>query len=204
MEQFFKISGILADIFLGIALIFSILKYKLFTDNEKWYIYYAFFVFCIEMLLLLLFKIEGVNGFLYPIYIAGEFFLTTAIFLRKLSVSKYWFVLTGALSLLFLSLNNIIPQYENDYSKAISNLIIICLIAYSLIQEIKGLSQRNHFIFLDGMLFLYYTISIFIFIFQHQLISFHVDSFYIFWIINNSLVAVLYFTILYTFLKLKK
>lgn len=202
MEQFFKISGILADIFLGIALIFAIIKYKLFTKKQKWYIYYAIFVFFIEIIMF--FKIEGSSEFLYPVYIAGEFFLMTGIFIKKLNLSKYYFILTTILSLVALSISKILPLYQNDYSKAFSNLIIVCLIAYSLIQEIKNFSKKSSFLLLDGMFFLYYTVSIFIFMFQQQLIKFHVDSFFIFWIINNTLLIFLYFTILYTFLKLKK
>jgi len=202
VEQFFKFSGILADIFLGIALVLAIIKYKRFTKNEKWYIYYSIFVFCIEIIMF--FKIEGSTKFLYPVYIAGEFFLLSGIFIKKLKLHKYYFIATAILSLLFLTIGKILPQYENDYSKAVSNLIIIVLIAYSLIQEIKISSGKNNFLLLDGMLFLYYTVSIFIFMFQQQLIEFHLDSFYIFWIINNSLLVFLYFTILYTFLKLKK
>ena len=202
MEQFFKISGIVADIFLAIALILAIIKYKRFTKNEKWYIYYAIFVFFIEIIML--FKIEGSTEFLYPVYIAGEFFLMTGIFIKKLNLSKYYFILTTILSIVVLSIGKILPEYENDYSKAFSNLIIVCLIAFSLIQEIKNFSKKNNFLLLDGMFFLYYTVSIFIFIFHQQLISLHTDSFFIFWIINNFLVAILYFTILYTFLKLKK
>ena len=202
MEQFFKNSAILADIFLTIALVIAIIKYQLFTKNEKWYIYYAIFVFCIEIILF--FKIKESSKIFYPIYIAGEFFLMTGLFIKKLNINRYYFILTTFISILFFSIGKIFPQYENDYSKAISNLIIICLVACSLIQEIKKYSSRNHFLFLDGVIFLYYTVSIFIFMFQHQLILFHLDSFYIFWVINNILLCILYFTFLYTFLQLKK
>jgi len=202
VEQFFKISANLADIFLAAALILALIKYKLFSKNEKWYIYYALFVFCVEMILFI--RTSWTAKVLYPIYIAGEFFLLTGIFIKKLKLHKYTFVLTGILSLVILGLSQMLPHYENDYSKAISNLIIVCLIAYSLIQEIKHFSDKSHFIILDAVFFLYYTVSIFIFMFQHQLLGFPVDYFYALWIINNTLLSVLYFTFLYTFLKLKK
>lgn len=154
--------------------------------------------------MIMFFDIKGKNEILYPIYIAGEFFLLTGIYLKKLNLDKKYFLLTGILSLVVLGLSQLVPQYENDYSKAVSNLITVGLIAYSLIQEIKHHSIKNHFLILDSAIFLYYTVSIFIFMFQHQLVAFHLDSFYIFWNINNSLLVILYFTFLYTFLKLKK
>lgn len=202
MEQFFKISGNVADFFLAIALILALTKFKLFSKNEKWYIYYAFFVFSVEITLF--FKLSWTNNILFPIYIAGEFFLLTGIFIKKLNFSNFTFVLTGILSLTVLILSQVLPQYINDYSKAVSNLIIASLIGYSLIQEIKRISDKRYFIILDAVLFLYYTVSIFIFMFQHQLLGFPVDYFYALWIINNVLLCVLYFTFLYTFLKLKK
>ncbi|WDF47775.1 hypothetical protein PQ459_04630 [Chryseobacterium sp. KACC 21268] len=202
MEHFFKITGNLADIFMGIALIFAVLKFNLFNKKEKWYIYYAIFVFCIEMLLF--FKIKWKNEILYPIYISGEFFLMTGIFIKKLNLKNYYLIFTGTLSLLILCLSQILPHFENDYSKAISNLVIVSFIAFSLIQEIKNYRDRSNFLFIDAMAFLYYTVSIFIFIFQHQLVTFDPNYFYIFWIINNTLLAIFYFTFLYTFFKLKK
>lgn len=202
LEQFFKISANLADIFLGIALIFAVVKFKRFNNKEKWYIYYAIFVFCIEMLLFL--KIKWKNELLYPIYIAGEFFLMTGIFIKKLNLKNYYLIVTGILSLLILGLSQMVSHFENDYSKAISNLIIVSLIAYSLLQEIKNYGKKTNFLIIDAMAFLYYTVSIFIFIFQHQLVKFDPNYFYIFWIINNSLLAIFYFTFLYTFFKLKR
>ncbi|SDF78470.1 hypothetical protein SAMN05421825_2118 [Epilithonimonas hungarica] len=201
MEKIFEICATLADIFLGITLIIAIIKLKFFTKNERWYIYYAFFVFCIEIIMF--FKIKQTHTHLYPIYIAGEFFLLSGTFLKKLSFSRYYFIPIILLSLVFLTASQIFPYYENDYSKAISNLIIICLIAYSLIQEIRH-STKSQFLFLDGMLFLYYTVSIFIFMLQHQVLRFDHESFFIIWAINNILLVILYLTFLYTFLKLKK
>lgn len=202
LEQFFKISGTLADVFMGIALITATLKFNLFNKKEKWYIYYAIFVFCIEILLF--FKLKWKNEVLYPIYIAGEFFLLTGLYIKKLNLKNHYFIVTGILSLAILIYSQLFDHPLNDYSKAISNLIIIIFIAYSLIQEIKISKKKNHFLLIDTIGFLYYVVSIFIFILQQQLLKFDPSYFYIFWIINNTLLAIFYFTFLYTFLKLKK
>jgi hypothetical protein len=84
------------------------------------------------------------NIFLYPVYIAGEFFTVTGIFIKKLNLSKKSFIVTGLLSLFFLTADRILVQhqYNNDYSKAISNIIMISLISYSLIQDIKNVKTK--------------------------------------------------------------
>lgn len=167
--------------------------------------YYIIFIFFIELTSYTIpFTQIKSNAFLYPIYIAGEFFTVTGIFIKKLRLSNYYLIFTGILSLFFLSIDKILPHYENDYSKAITNLIIICLVAYTLIHEIKNFTNKNHFLIIDAIIFLYFTVSIFIFMFQHQLIEFQLDSFFIFWVINNSMVCILYLSFIYTFLRLKK
>lgn len=206
MEEIYNIAGTVSVILLAIALVIAVTKYNSFTKNEKWYIYYIIFILCIESVSysISFFKIVGARPILYPIYIAGEFFLMTGIFIKKLKLPNYYFILTGIISLFFLTIDKVIPQYENDYSKAFSNLIIISLIAYSLIQVIKAYTKNNYFLLIDTMIFLYFTVSIFIFMFQYQLLKFQLDSFYIFWAINNSILCILYSTFIYTFLKLKK
>jgi len=141
---------------------------------------------------------------MYPVYIAGEFFTVTGIFIKKLSLSKYSFIATGILTLFFLTADRFLIQYNNDYSKAISNLIMISLIAYSLIQNIKVIIGQNRFLLLDKMFFFYFLISVFIFLLQSQLISFPIETFYNIWIINNIMVVILYTIIIKTFLSLKK
>lgn len=202
LKQFFEISGTLADVFMGIALCIAVIKFNLFNKKERWYVYYAIFVFCIEMLLF--FKLKWKNELLYPIYIAGEFFLLTGVYLKKLNFKNYYFILSGIVSLAILTYSQLFNFPQNDYSKAVSNLIIVAFISYSLIQEIKTSKKKDDFLLIDIIAFLYYVVSIFIFILQQQLLKFDHSHFYIFWIINNILVAILYFTFLYTFLKLKK
>lgn len=205
MELFFNIVSVIICILLITATAVSISKYRLTTKKQKWYIYYIIFVFVIEFLsyTMLLLKFKDYN-FLYPIYIAGEFFIITALFIKKLHFSKYYFIVTVILSLIFLIADKILLQYNNDYSKAISNLTIVCLISYSLIQDIKNIKNKSPFQVIDKMFFLYFIVSIFIFLFQHQLLAFPVNYFYSLWIINNLMSCILYILFIKTFLSLKR
>ncbi len=187
---------------MGIALTIAVIKFNLFNKKEKWYIYYAIFVFCVEILLF--FKLKWKNELLYPIYIAGEFFLLTGVYIKKLNFKNYYFLLSGIVSLAILTYSQLFDFPQNDYSKAISNIIIVTFISYSLLQEIKISKKKDDFLLIDIIAFLHYLVSIFIFILKQQLLKFDHSHFYIFWIINNTLTAVFYFTFLYTFLKLKK
>ncbi|MFC4165212.1 hypothetical protein ACFOWU_16205 [Epilithonimonas zeae] len=207
MTEYYYISVGISYLLLITAIILSIIKYKQTIQNEKWYIYYIIFVFCIELLSVVLpfFKIKS-NFFLYQIYIAGEFFTVTGIFIKKLNLSKYSFVLTGLFSLFFITADRVLGQYQynNDYSKAISNIMMIVLIGYSLIQDIRNLKSKSSFQVIDKTYFFYFTVSLFIFILQHQLIEFPFEYFSAIWIINNLMVCVLYSLFIKTFLQLKK
>lgn len=205
MEQFYYAIIRISYVLLTISLIIAISKYNSTTKNEKWYIYYIIFIFFIELTSYIIsFTETKNNSFMYPVYIAGEFFTVTGIFIKKLSLSKYCFIATGILTLFFLTADRFIIQYNNDYSKAISNLIMISLIAYSLIQNIKVITGKSRFLLLDKMFFFYFLISVFIFLLQSQLISFPIETFYNIWIINNIMVVILYTIIIKTFLSLKK
>lgn len=207
MANFFLIISYISFILLIILTVLSLIKYKQVDQNEKWYIYYITLIFFVELISYIIpyTKIKT-NAFMYPVYIAGEFFTITGIFIEKLKLSKYYFIVTGILSLFFLTADRILiqQQYNNDYSKAVSNLIMISLIAYSLIQNIKITKGRNRFLMLDKMFFFYFLVSIFIFMLQNQLISLSIDIFYSIWIINNLMVVLLYSLFIKTFLQLKK
>lgn len=208
MGKVYDILGHLSVLLLFIALISGLIKTKLMTKNEKWYIYYIIFIFFIEFNSYVVIPLSGIksNIFLYPIYIAGEFFTVTGIFIKKLKINKIYFIATGLLSLFFLTADRTLIQYEynNDYSKAISNLLMISLIGYSLIQDIKNIKTKSPFQLNDKMLFLYFTVSIFMFLFQNQLIYLSKDYFATVWVINNFLVCILYILFIKTFLQLKK
>lgn len=208
MQDFFDITVNLSRFLLACSFVLALIKFKLFTKVERWYISYLFLVFCIEGISYAVgcFKSDGSNTFLYPIYIAGEFFTISGIFLKKLKVSNFFFMLTGLLSLFFLKGEYLLTDYEykDDYSKAISNVIIICLSGYTLLQEIRSGSGKDRFLIVDKMIFLYFGVSIFIFMFQHQLMKFPISYFTAFWMINNIMCCVLYGLFLKTIIQLKK
>lgn len=213
MQQLYYTSLIIIYILLVVATILSIIRYKRTSQNEKWYIYYIIFVFFIELFSLILplsyfvkyTKITN-NAFLYPIYLAGEFFIVSGIFIKKLNLNTYLFIVTALISLFFLVADRILISYEynNDYSKGISNIIMISLIGYSLIQDIKTIKNKSPFQIIDKMYFLYFTVSIFIFMFQHQLIAFPTEYFASIWLINNIMSTVIYLIFIKVFLSLKK
>lgn len=213
MEQIFTITYSFTYISLIILTVLSVTKYKQIGENEKWYCYYIIFIFFVELFSYVLplsyfsryTKLTS-NAFLYPVYIAGEFFTVTGIFIKKLDLSKYTFVMTGLLSFFFLTADRFFVhyQYNNDYSKAASNILMITFIGYSLIQDIKNLRERSPFQLVDKMFFLYFTVSIFIFMFLNQLIAFPIAYFYSLWIINNLMSCILYCLFIKTFLKLKR
>lgn len=208
MEQFYLISGFVSVILLTIALIIVTIKYNMLTQNEKWYSYYIIFIFFIEFMSYIVFPLLKItsNAFFYPVYIAGEFFIVTGIFIKKLNLGKNTFIFTGLLSIFFLRADRILEnyQYNNDYSKAISNIIIVILIGYSLIQDIKNVKSKSRFQLIDKMFFLYFIVSIFIFMLQHQLVELPLEYFSAVWVINNLMVCILYALLIKTFLQLKK
>lgn len=198
---FLNYALLLAVILLGAA------KYRLLNHKEKQYFYCIAFLFFIELLNLALPYVFRLNdtSFLYPFYIAGEFFLLTGLFIRKLDWPKYLLGLGAAISVGFM-----ISKYRFDYpvnadiAKVVSNIIIICLSGLTLISEIKKTSAQNRFLWVDASIFFYYSVSVFIFIIQHQIVNLSENSYYILFSANNIFSSILYCSLLYTFIRLKK
>lgn len=174
-------------LFLNYGLLLSIIllgaaKYKLLNKQEKQYYHCIAFLFSIELLNLVLPYIFNLNdtSFLYPLYIAGEFLLLTGLFIRKLDLPKHYLNLATLLSGGFM-----ISKYAFDYplnadiAKVISNIIIICLSGFTLLREIKDNSIRNRFLLADACIFFYYSVSVFIFIIQHQIANLSENDYYI-------------------------
>ncbi|KFE98281.1 hypothetical protein [Chryseobacterium luteum] len=207
MTDFFK-----AILFLNYGLLLSIIflgaaKYRILNKKEKQYFHCIAFLFFIELLNLALPYIFSLNdtSFLYPLYIAGEFFLVTALFIRKLDLPKYCLGITALLAIAFMISNYVFKlPFNNDIVKVISNIIIICLSGFTLIREIKGASAQNRFLLVDACIFFYYSVSVFIFIIQHQIANLSENDYYIILSVNNILSSILYCSFLYTFIKLKK
>lgn len=201
-----------AILFLNYALLLSVIllgaaKYRILNHKEKQYFHCIAFLFFIELLNLALPYIFRLNdtSFLYPLYIAGEFFLLTGLFIRKLDWPKYALGIVGLLAGSFM-----ISKYGFDYpsnadiAKVVSNIIIICLSGFTLIREIKNTSAQNRFLLVDASIFFYYSVSVFIFIIQHQIANLSENDYYIILSANNILSSILYCSFLYTFIRLKK
>lgn len=208
MNNLYYWTLILTYILLLFAVIFSILKYKIVSKIEKWYIHYILFLLFIESSNYILTEFLNFENtsFLYKIYIAGEFLIITTLFIKKMNLNKYLILISTCIGLYFLFADTIFSNYHynNDYSKTISNILLICLIGYSLIGDIKHIKNKNTFQLIDKMYFLYFAVSIFIFIFQHQLLELPINYFNVFWIINNLMVCIIYSLFIKTFLSFKK
>jgi ABC-type multidrug transport system fused ATPase/permease subunit len=207
MADFYK-----AILFLNYGLLLSVIllgaaKYRLLDHKEKQYFHCIAFLFFIELLNLVLpyvFKLDD-TSFLYPFYIAGEFFLLTGLFIRKLDWPAYirWIVAFAVAGFMILKYGFNYPA-NADIAKVISNIIIICLSGYTLIREIKNASTQGRFLLVDACIFFYYSVSVFIFIIQHQIANLSENDYYTLFSANNILSGILYCSFLYTFIRLKK
>ncbi|MGU3376210.1 hypothetical protein [Chryseobacterium sp. M5A1_1a] len=199
-------------LFLNYGLLLAVIllgavKYRILNHKEKQYFHCIAFLFFIELLNLVLPYVFRLNdtSFIYPFYIGGEFFLLAGLFIRKLDWPKYLLALVGALAVGFM-----ISKYGFDYpgnadiAKVVSNIIIICLSGFTLLSEIKSGSAQNRFLLVDASIFFYYSVSVFIFIVQHQIANLSESDYYLLFSANNILSSILYCSLLYTFIKLKK
>lgn len=202
----FKIILYLNNSLLLLCFVLGIIKLKHLDKKEKWYVYYIIFLFIIELInkVFIVFELKNIP-ILYPVYIAGEFFILNSLYTKKLGLSKYGLIPLSAIAAIFL----IAAQYagftiDNDYAKVISNIIIVCLSGYVLIQEIKGSETVNRFLLVDACIFFYYSVSVFTFIVQHQLAVISQQNASLIWGINNLLSSVVYGALIYKLLRLKK
>lgn len=188
---------------LSICAVLGLIKYKFFKNTEKWYVYYIIFLFLIEAIVkisLYLFDTKDVN-FIFPYYVSGELLLLGILFIRKLSMSYYWYIpLVILAGCLFIDINNV----TGDVKKVISNVVVICFAGYALLTEIKNSKINDRFMLADSFIFLYYALSVFLFFLLRQLSALGEAEAKIIWSINNLLCSFLYVSLIYTFLKLKK
>lgn len=191
-----------------LAIIFLVIwKFTILDKKEKQYVYYIVFLFLIEVISLFFAYVLELQdtSFLYPYYIAGEFLLLVSLFIAKLDLPKYSFEIISFAALLFLIVNAIPGlNINNDEVKVASNIIIICFAGFTLLQQIKTEKKMSRFTLIDACIFFYYSVSVFFFIVQQQLKDLSEDNFYMILGVNNVLSSILYCSIIYTFLKLKK
>ncbi|MCX8524079.1 hypothetical protein OF897_09090 [Chryseobacterium formosus] len=120
-------------------------------------------------------------------------------------MSKYLFGITSVVALLFLITSNIPTiTFNFDEVKVGSNIIIICLAGFTLVQQVKNNKNVNRFTLIDACIFFYYSVSVFVFIIFQQLQNLSEDNFYMVLGVNTVLSSILYSSFIYTFLKLKK
>jgi hypothetical protein len=203
----FKIILYLNNSLLFLCFILGIIKLRLLNNKEKWYVYYAIFLFFIEATTKMSVYFFGMKNtsFLYPVYIAGEFFILSYLYTKKNNFSSYWVVPLSVLGIILLSINQYYNlNIDNDYVKVISNIVVICFAGYTLVQEIKGREAANRFLLVDACIFFYYSVSVFTFVVQHQLADISTQNASLIWGINNLLSSVVYGALIYTFLRLKK
>jgi len=207
MVEFYK-TFLFINYGLLVALIFLIFwKFTILNRKEKQYTYYIVFLFLIEFCSFTLpYILESDDtSFLYHFFIAGEFWLLTGLFIRKLNLNKIFLIISGLLSIGFLFvIYGLKISFNYDLAKIISNLAIICLVATFLIQQIKSGKNIDRFILVDASIFFYYSVSVLIFVVLSQFVNLSTESVYLIMGVNNVLSTFLYCSIVYTFLKLKK
>ncbi|WP_139422471.1 hypothetical protein [Chryseobacterium mulctrae] len=207
MVEFYK-TFLFINYGLLLAIIFLIFwKFTILNKKEKQYTYYIVFLFLIELCSFTLpYILESDDtSFLYHFFIAGEFYLLTGLFIRKLNLNKLFLIISGLLSLGFLFvIYGLKISFNYDLAKIISNLVIICLVATFLIQQIKNGKNIDRFILVDASIFFYYSVSVLIFVVLSQFVNLSTESVYLIMGVNNVLSTFLYCSIVYTFLKLKK
>jgi hypothetical protein len=198
-------SIIISNCLLLSAFIYGVSSKQLRTV-AKWYLLYLGFVLSTELItetLILGFNNQNIS-FLYPFYISSEFFALSNMFILSLGLSNKWRSITSILSLA-LFVEAVILWSHNQFftpgfGKILSHLIIICLSGHLLIKNLKELEIYNPFIIIYAALFLYYAVSLFLFLLMDQLTLSNI----VIWIMNNILSSILYGASIYTFYQLKK
>jgi hypothetical protein len=207
MPDFFYTSVILSCCLLVTAFIYGISNKRL-RNNElsKWYIIYLGFILTVELLVFFFIDIieSNTTQFIYPFYVTGEFFILVSLFLKKLRTSKKAAVIKWLMTSYIFIETTTLWFMNNDatsgYAKIISHLTIICLLAILLIKNLKELEKNSPLSIIYTALFLYYGVSLFLFLLMNQLTEINISI----WIINNILSSILYGSSTYAFYKLKK
>jgi len=207
MVEFYKTFLFLNYGLLLIIVFLIFWKFAILSKKEKQYAYYIVFLFIIEFLSFALpYILESTDtSFLYHYFIAGEFFLLTGIFIRKLNLNKNFILLSALASLGFLfAIYGLKVSFNYDLAKIFSNIIIIGLVAIFLIQQIKSAKNTDRFMLVDASIFFYYSVSVMVFVVFAQFVNLSTESVYLIMGVNNVFSTFLYCSIVYTFLKLKK
>lgn len=200
---------ILSNCLLIISFVIGCSRYSTLHKAGRKYLYYLSFIVCIELLTKISILTYMKNtGFIYPFYAGGEFFLLMSVFVSAQKLSRKWYIPIGLITVLIFSEAALLwyhsQQVEAGYGKIFSHLFIACFAAYSLIRGLKDFKKENSFLIIYGGLFLYYTVSLFLFLLLYQLTDLNSQNASIVWGMNNVLSSILYGASCYTFWRLKK
>ncbi len=207
MTDYFYISVISSCCLLITAFIYGTSNKQIRSNNLcKWYIIYLGFILVIEMITIssiYILKSETTQYF-YPLYVTGDFFILVSLFLKELRASKKATVIKWIMTSYIFIETTTLWLMNNDattgYAKIISHLAIICLLAILLIKKLKELEKNSPLSIIYTSLFLYYGVSLFLFLLMNQLTEMNISI----WIINNILSSILYGSSIYAFYNLKK
>lgn len=206
---FYYSTLIISNCLLIISFLLGCVKQGMLPVEGKLYLYYLGFIICVELLtkILILAYIQN-TGFIYPFYVGGEFFLLMTMFIVAQKLTYKWYVLIGLITaFIFIEAAVLWSNNQNitaGYGKVFSHLSIVCFAGYSLIRGLKDFKKENGFLVIYGSLFLYYTISLFLFLLLQQLTDLNPQSAFILWGMNNVLSSILYGASCYIFWQLKK
>ncbi len=207
MTTYFFISVILSYFLLITSFIYGSGSNQIRNNKlSKWYVIYLGFILGIEIITLFSIYIldSETSQYLYPFYVTGEFFILISLFLNELRTSKKADIIKWLMTSYIFIETTILWFFNDDastgYAKIISHLTIICLLAILLIKNLKDLEKNNPLSIIYTTLFLYYGVSLFLFLLLNQLTEMNISI----WIINNILSSILYGSSIYTFYRLKK
>jgi hypothetical protein len=207
MTYGFYASLILANCLLLVSFLVGTSNRQLkFRNNIKWYVGYLGFALVVELCLkifILIIEVKSIS-FVYPFYIAGEFYILLRFLFIPLKWNKKWNYLIGLISLLIFIEASYLWYHEHQYAsvfgKAFSHISIIALSGFLLIKRIKESNEHQPFAIIYSALFLYYSVSLILFLLMNQLTETNI----VIWTMNNLLSSMLYGASFYTFQKLKK
>lgn len=207
MEFYYGVT-IFSFILLCLAVITGSLSYHKLPEDLRWFLFYLGFILSIELSTKILVILKTQNLFMYPYYIAGEFFLLAVMSQVALQWTSKSRIIIGVVTiLLFLESFSLWISNENvatGYGKIVSHITIISMIGLYLIRVVKGELQMTSkkYIRIYTTLFFYYAISLFLFLVLEQLTLIEGDLAALVWGLNNLLSAFLYGMSFYTFFRL--
>ena len=199
------------SIFLSVSLLLFIFIYGTYTykskksDLIKSYVICLGFFLIIEVTRILTFNVFNIKmaDFLYILYVTGEFYLLFNLFHKALGTPQTWRVGTAILAgCFFVEIATLWLIFDNPYmgySKVISHVLISIATGVILVKYLKEVETDDPFWIIYASLFLYYIISLLLFMFMEQLTEKNVAI----WAINNLLSCILYGNSIYVFYSLK-